>query len=299
MRASARLRLPSGDIVELLPGDLIGRTSMAALHLDDPRISEAHALISLRGGELQILSLRRMIAVDGKGVSSAVLRAGLVVALADGVEFVVEEVHLPGALPALEAEGAGRRLLGSVASVLTRPSLQILPRYAPEADAHVWLTDGAWRVQVAGTTPQLIGLGESFAVGPHTLHLVGVPITSAGQTPTRVEGGVQAPLRVVAQFDTAHIHRREHPPLVLGGRGARIVSELVSFGGPVAWQVLAGEVWPDFPDPAVLRHRLDVNLARLRSRLRGAGIRPDLVRSDGAGKVELVLCEGDTVEDRT
>ncbi len=103
----------------------------------------------------------------------------------------------------------------------------------------------------------------------------------------------------MAQFDTAHIHRLQHPPLALGGRGARILSELVTFGGPVAWQTLAAEVWPEQVEPEVLRHRLDVNLARLRSRLRGAGIRADLVRNDGAGQVELLLCEGDTVEDRT
>jgi hypothetical protein len=67
----------------------------------------------------------------------------------------------------------------------------------------------------------------------------------------------------------------------------------------VSWQVLAGEVWPDHSEPGVLRRRLDVNLARLRSRLRGAGIRGDLVRTDGSGQIELLLCEGDTVEDRT
>ncbi len=52
------------------------------MSLDDPRISEAHALLSLRGGALHLLSLRRMIAVDGKPVSGVELRRGLVVALA-------------------------------------------------------------------------------------------------------------------------------------------------------------------------------------------------------------------------
>jgi hypothetical protein len=212
VRASARLRLPSGDVVELLPGDLIGRTSTAALHLDDPRISEAHALLSLRGGELHMLSLRRMIAIDGKAVSSAILRTGLVIGLADGVELTVEAVHLPGALPALEAEGAGRRLLTSVASIVVAPTLQILTRYAPSADAHLWLTDGTWRLGVGDAPPRPLEPGDTFEVGPHSLSFVGVPIASAGQTPTRVDGGVQPPLRVVAQFDTVHVHRKEHPP---------------------------------------------------------------------------------------
>ncbi len=299
MRASARLRLPSGDVVELLPGDLIGRTSTAALRLDDPRVSEAHALISLRGGELHLLSLRRLVAVDGKPVSSAVLRAGLVIALAEAVELTVEAVHLPGTLPALEGEGLDRRLLRSVASIFVGPPLEVVARYDPGAQAHLWLTDSAWRLQIAGQPRRPVDEGDEFLVGGHLLRLVGVPIHSAGQTPTRIEGGVLTPLWIVARFDSAHIHRAEHAPLVLGGRGARLLSELVAFGGPVAWQVLASEVWPEAADPDVLRHRLDVNLGRLRSRLREAGIRADLVRSDGAGQVELVLCQGDTVEDQT
>jgi hypothetical protein len=48
-----------------------------------------------------------------------------------------------------------------------------------------------------------------------------------------------------------------------------------------------------------LRHKLDVTLSRLRSRFREAKVRPDLVRSDGFGKVELFLHDGDTVENRT
>lgn len=299
MYASVRFRLPSGGVVELLPGDLIGRTTTAALHIDAPQISEAHALVSLRGGELHLLSLRRMIAVDGKAVASVVLRRGLSVGLADGIEITVEAVHLPGALAALEAPGIGRRLLGSVASIIAGPPVRIAGRYEPSSDAHLWITDGVWRLQRPGGEPHPLRPGESFKVGGTELTLVDVPLTSAGQTPTRIEGGVQTPLRIVAQFDTVQIHRVDRPPLVLSGRGARIVSELVSLAGPAPWQLLAGEVWPDHPDPNVLRHRFDVNLARLRARLRGAGVRTDLVHTDGAGQVELLLVPGDSVEDRT
>lgn len=296
MRASARFRLPRGGTVELLPGDLMGRTSSAALKLDDPRISEAHALVSLRGGELLLLSLRRMVAVDGKPVSSVVLRAGQAISLADGIELLVEAVHLPGTLPAIEAEGLGRRLLGAQGSLHASP-LRFSGRYEPDADAHLWLTDTTWQVQIAGEAPRTLHADDTFVVGTDTVRFVDVPLHGAGLPPTRVEGGVQAPLRIVARFDSVHIHRGDRTPVVLNGRGARIVSELVSFRGPVGWQILAGEVWPDHSEPEVLRRRLDVNLGRLRARLRSAGIRADLVRSDGAGQVELLLYEGDAVED--
>jgi hypothetical protein len=64
--------------------------------------------------------------------------------------------------------------------------------------------------------------------------------------------------------------------------------------------MLAAELWPaPVPDPVAQRKRLDAALARLRARLAEGGIRTDLVRATGAGAIELVLHEGDTVEDLT
>ena len=77
------------------------------------------------------------------------------------------------------------------------------------------------------------------------------------------------------------------------------MSEVVAFDGPVPWEVLAKELWPGEDDRNLLRRKLDVNLSRLRKKLRDARIRPDLVRSDGFGHVELFLHDGDRVEDRT
>lgn len=51
---------------------------------------------------------------------------------------------------------------------------------------------------------------------------------------------------------------------------------------------LVAEVWTD-DDAFVLRKRWDVNLGRLRGRLREGGVRTDLVRAAGTGQVELVL----------
>lgn len=44
--------------VDRAPGDLIGRLPGAALQIADPRVSEAHAMVSLRAGELVLLALR-------------------------------------------------------------------------------------------------------------------------------------------------------------------------------------------------------------------------------------------------
>ena len=77
-----------------------------------------------------------------------------------------------------------------------------------------------------------------------------------------------------------------------------MISELVTVGGPIGWQALASELWPEEDEPSILRSRLDVTLSRLRRKLREARLRPDLVGTDGVGKVELLLHPNDTVEDR-
>ena len=122
-----------------------------------------------------------------------------------------------------------------------------------------------------------------------------MPIGNAGQDRTR-QGGVHSPLRIVANYDTVHIHREGRAVVTLAGVLARLVSAL---GGPVSWQVLCAELWPEVPDPASARARLDTSLARIRRKLRAADVRADLLHMDGAGSVELLLCPQDQVEDRT
>ncbi len=53
-----RLRTHDGVTADVPPGGLIGRLPGAALRLDDPLVSEAHALVSLRGRKLKLLALR-------------------------------------------------------------------------------------------------------------------------------------------------------------------------------------------------------------------------------------------------
>ena len=73
MRAFVRLKDPDGVVHELSHGDIIGRVWSAALHLDDARISEAHAMVSLRGQELKLLALRGMFALGRKTLRELVL----------------------------------------------------------------------------------------------------------------------------------------------------------------------------------------------------------------------------------
>jgi len=298
MRAFARFRLPDHRSVELGHGDLIGRLWSAALPIADARISEAHAMVSLRGQELKLLALRGRFAVRGKSCSSIVLEPGMKVELADKLELFVEEIHLPARVFALEGDGLPRVVVNGVCSLVIRPRPTLLPRFAPDAPAHLWSDGEGWCLSVDGTT-RPVRPGDSWEVEGRTFRAVGLELKTASRSVTSLEGGVSRPVRIVANFDTAHIHPEGGEALALSGLAARIVSEVVAFDGPVPWRVLAQELWPAEDDANHLRRKLDVNLSRLRKRLREAGIRPDLIRSDGFGHVELFLHQQDRVEDRT
>lgn len=297
MRATVRLRLPDGADVLLGPGDLIGRMDAATLVLDDPRVSEAHAIVSLRQGELHLLSLRRLIAVGGKPVSEVRLEPGLTIELAEGLALVVDSVHRPARVLALRSEGLGTRPLSQVSSVFPGRPPRLVGRFDPKAPVHIWSVGDRWRLRQGDEHE--VGAGFAFQLDGQAFELVELELAQAGQSPTRVDGGVRRPLRIEAAFDTVHIHREGRAVTRIGGKPARIVSELVAFDGPVAWEVLARELWSDDADVNEVRHRFDVTLGRLRAKLRAAGVRPDLVSSDGAGSVQLVLYPEDVVEDRT
>jgi hypothetical protein len=290
MRAFARLLDPRGHVRELVPGDVIGRLSSAALPIDDARVSEAHALVSLREGEVRLLALRGQFAVGGRPVREATLRPGLSIELAPDVAIEVLAVTLPESVLGIEIDGRPQPL-PSVCSVFYAPP-RVVAGYAADADARVWSVGDAWRVEERGVS-RALSVGD--AVGP--LVTVAVAVADAGQPVTEV--GIEAPLVLVAHYDTVHVQREGVPVVMLSGLLARMVSELASFEGPVSWSALAHTLWPAERDPGVVRARFDTNLTRLRSKLREGRVRTDLVRTDGAGQVELFLYAHDRVEDRT
>ncbi len=61
-----RIRTPDGTVHDVPHGGIVGRLGIASLPLHDPRISEAHALVSLRGGVLRLLALRGRFAVGNR-----------------------------------------------------------------------------------------------------------------------------------------------------------------------------------------------------------------------------------------
>lgn len=295
-RAVAWFRLPDGARVALGHGDFLGRVWSAALVLDDPRVSEGHAMVSLRGGELWLLALRRRIAVGGRTVGEVRLEPGLAIELADRLVLRVEDVELPEVVLAVEAEGLPPVALPAVAALRGRPRPSVAGRHEPDAPCLVWTTGDGWRRSVDGVVAPLRA-GDAWTVEGVPFRAVELALSGGGAT--RVTGGVDPPLRVTVAFDTAQVQRGEDAPVLLSGQLARVLSELVAIGGPAAWDVVAREIWPDEIDAYLLRKKWDVVLGRLRARLREGRIRADLVHAAGTGQIELVLRPGDVVEDRS
>lgn len=299
VRPHVRVRFGDERDVELGHGDLVGRLPGAALSVDDCRVSEAHAMVSLRGQSLVLLSLRRRVLVGGKPVSEVELRPHLRVELVEGLGFVVEEVVLPSAVLGVSIDGNTPEPLRGVCSVADDPP-RVLAGVVAGARAHIWNADGRWRVQTQGGALLPVASGTHLDLEGIAVSFVELPIVQAGVEATRAGTQHSEPLEVIARFDTVHIGPVGAPPAVsLSGVAARMVSAMLSVGQPISWHVLAVEIWSGDDDRMSLRRRWDVNLSRLRGKLRDARVRSDLIRADGLGNFELLRYPGDVWRDES
>jgi len=295
----------NGRTVSLGHGDLIGRLTTAALHLPDPRVSEAHAMISLRGSALHLLALRGRFTVRGKTLAQVKLVPDMVIRLADGLTLTVLAVDLPAKVLAVRIGGMQERVLSGVCSLFPPPGPSLKSGFAPAAAAYVWPGDDTLIVRREGHPDQALSPGDSLDVDGVHLEVVEMALDSAGEYVTTARGAVAVSLEIVTRYDSVHIFRENRPALHLSGISAKILSELAAYGAPASWTTVATELWPECAaDIAAggqregrIRARWDVNLSRMRKKLEAAGIRADLVKSDGHGNVELGLEKGDIVRD--
>jgi hypothetical protein len=175
-----------------------------------------------------------------------------------------------------------------------RPGPELVRGFRAEALAHVWSTDDGWRVRFAGRDARPLVVGDTWEVGSTEVEVVAQPMPSTPATVADDRFG--PPLRIVARFETVHIHPKGRAVVVITGIRARIVTELVGYAVPVPWEHLAVPIWPDAAR-RVQRMNWDRHLKALRNQLRDVGLRTDLVRADGRGNVELLLMPDDEVID--
>lgn len=297
MRARVRVQTADGTETDLAPGDIIGRLPFAALQLPDPRVSEAHAMVSLRAGELVLLALRRRFGVDGRPRSDVVLEPGLEVTIGEGLALLVVEVALPEHVLAVAAPGLPTLPLPPVLSLFGGDPPRARPRFEGDAPAVLFSEGARFWARMGGATRE-VRAGDTLELDGTPFSLVEVPLREAEAARTVAQPDAE-PRTWTLHHDIVRVTRQGREMLALRGYTAQIVCELVAIGQPAPWEAVARELWRDDADSMMVRRRWDMALGRLRHKLREAGLPVDVVRADGAGNVELHVPPGDRVEDRS
>lgn len=219
---------------------------------------------------------------------------GQEIEIAAGYRLVVEGLVVPDAVVGLDV-GLDEpvELSASCYSLVVDGGWRLLPEFAARARAWFWTEEGGWRARVGRAPAEPATPGMAWEIDGRRVSMVAIPVTDAGTPSTQRSG---QPLRLVLRSDTVRVDVGERV-VHLDGKPAEIVWELHEMGRVAPISALAAELWRRDPaDADVLRRRLDRHLAVLRSKLRGRGVRSDLVRATGTGLLELVINPGDTVE---
>jgi hypothetical protein len=167
---SARFQLPNGTEIEAGSDTIVGRSPVAAIRIDDARLSTVHAELSWRAGGFQLIARGGRLLVGGRGVREVTLTPGLAVDLVPGVSLRVLAVSA-GSAPVVPPTAGRDRLrivsgpnvsitAGDLAVTLSGVPARIVghllghPRGAPWEDVarSVWPDEGALRAAtLAGT----------------------------------------------------------------------------------------------------------------------------------------------------
>ena len=297
MRAAAFFRVKeSGEVSALGPGEFIGRSEMAALFLDDPRISEAHAMVSLREGALKLLALRGRFRLGQEVLTEVTLREGMTLELAPGVEIVCDQVELPRMLLGVHFEGMPPLTLTGTMSVHAGPPPRLTRGYDPEGQAVLWSVGERWRVRARGQQPRGLAAGDVLEVGGLELEAIAVPLGQAAHTNTR--SGLRAPLSLVCLSEVVRIERGGEPDVLVSGIPGKILAALLRRGLAASWREITASVWPgDASMESALRRRFDAGLSRLRAQLAHVSeAGEELITLDGTGLLVLQLGDQDRAE---
>lgn len=284
--------------VTLGPGALIGRANTATLYIDDPRVSEAHAMVSLRDHCLKLISLRGRFRHQGKVMHEIQLVPEMRLELAEGVEVVCEEVHLPSSVVGLTIwPGPLQVPLSGTTTIHVKGSDASIRRgYDPTGDLIVWSTGQRWSAKVKGQQRRTLTSGDLISLEHVRIQVVDMPLADLdkGQTRSHLRAGALLKCtahQVIITPDVGASH-------VISGIPGRILSSVLRRGNAAQWTQIVSDVWPDDRSiPSSLRRRFDAGLRRLRDSMQvvfpGSD---DMLMLDGAGVLILQLGKDDRVE---
>lgn len=298
-QAIATFRLTRHDTHERVmmgPGEFIGRSDVAAMCLDDPRISEAHAMVSLRDDGLKLLALRGRFRIDGKVTMSTTLKPGLLIELAQGVDILCESVTTPDALLGVSVPGLPNLILTGTMTLDVQGVPSFKRGFDAQGDAVFWSVGTQWRVSLQGGPAQVLETGAQITCRGVVCTIISVPLDQAKLA--RTHNNLGTPSVFCCMNEVVRIQRVTMPVVVVGGIPGKILASLLRHGGAVRWQDVIDDVWPgDLSSLSVLRRRFDAGLGRLREQCRQTLTQgEDFITLDGAGTLTVHLGEHDRVE---
>jgi hypothetical protein len=140
--------------------------------------------------------------------------------------------------------------------------------------------------------------GAVLKLGAAEVGVVELPARKGGAAPTASRGRFFPPMRVRVDFESTRVDAEGGRSLVILGRGADLLYQLVDFAVATEWALLAKAIWRREDDEVRLRWKFEKAVKDVRDELTAAGLRADLVASQG-GRYFLNLAEGDALEDAT
>ncbi len=286
--------LESGERVTLYPGDFMGRSPQCALLIQDVRISEYHAALSDRREGAVLLAMRGRVTADGKPKSRLSLEPGRHISLAGFFGLKVISVDTLPSLSVSEV-GAVEAPVPLIRIISLRSTGRPVAFFDPTAAAHV--SGGAVPILSQGGSSTPLEAGRPFEVAGRTFELTREH-RKISSTATADKGQFDQGLRIIVRFDVVQVDGEDGKSVSFDGLAARALTELAEIKAPVAWSEFARILW-QAPADSATRHRWDQLLVRIRTKLRAAGLRGDLVRANRSGLVELVLGPNDKVRMRT
>lgn len=275
-------------------GEFIGRLASAALRIDDGRISEAHAMVSLRGRKLHLLGLRGRFRVRSKVCADVVLEEGLAIEFASGVTWVCTAIEMPTSVLALQFGDGPPIVPTGTTSVFAGPPVRISPDFVADADAIIWSLADEWRARLPDGSTRPLTPGDTLELPGGRVDVVELPLERAVAPATRQT--LRAPVALHLRDDGVGIVVGDTDEVFVGGTPGRLIRALAAADGRASWQDVAAAVWVgDRSDPSSLRRRFDTTVTRARERLSALGLSGAMIALDHQGGVVLRLSPHDRV----
>ena len=302
------LSLPDDRSVTLFAGELIGRGTTAHVRIHNHAVSEVHAMLSLRGGGLELRALGGGLYREPgrrKPLNRIAVQEGLTVWLCDDLSVHVAEVYFPSHVLKLFVSrrdpNTGARveheaiLAGGVHWL--RPDGSIERKHTRDDIAWVHSTGTGYCIEdrATGKAHDLEG-GFQRNIGGWLVECAAIPLDDTGSDPTQV---ASQPLRFQVGERSVWIRSPRRAAVELRGKPAEVLAILLRSPDGIDWMDAAGRVWPvrlsTEEDVYLQRKRWDANVARARKKIRASGSRRELIRTQ-EGIFRVDLDEADAVE---